>query len=136
MSGKRRGTTLLEATLALCLLAAAFATTAQMLTVCARQRQTADRQFAAQLEATNVAERIATMRYDDITPQALQAMTLTPETQAALPDCRLTVECTDVAVPDLPHKRIAIEVAWPTVSDPRRAIHLTTWKYAPPGQSP
>ena len=136
MTQARRGTTLVEVSLALCLLAVAIAAAAQMLAVCARQRKSADRQFAAQIEASNIAERIATMSYSDVGPETLATMTLSPETQSALAGGELALECTNVAAPDLPHKRIAIEVAWSTRTEGRRAVHLTTWKYGPAQQLP
>jgi Tfp pilus assembly protein PilV len=132
----RRGTTLVEVSLALCLLAVAVVATAQILTLCARQRKAADRQFAAQMEASNVAERIAATEYDDLTAVSLAAMKLSPETQSALAGGELAIACTDVADSSLRQKRITIEVAWPTAQDGRRSVHLTTWKFGPPDESP
>ena len=87
MSRPRRGTTMMETLVAMCLLAAAFVATAQMLAVCARQRQAAERQFAAQLAASNTAERIAAMPFADVSNDALAALAPSPELQTALGEC-------------------------------------------------
>ncbi|HEY1599294.1 MAG TPA: hypothetical protein VGG64_06810 [Pirellulales bacterium] len=128
----RRGTTLVEVSLALCLLAVAIVATAQILTLCARQRKAADRQFAAQMEASNVAERIAAIDYDDVTAVSLAAMKLSPETQSALAGGELAIDCIDAAEPPLRQKRITIEVTWPTPQEGKRSVQLTTWKFAAP----
>lgn len=131
-----RGTTLVEVCLALCLLAGGFAGTAQLLTACARQRTAVEKQFAAQGEAANVVERVATMPYEDLTPEKLQQLSLSAETQAILPGGKLAIACVDLAEPDVPHKRVAVKVTWPTSAGTERAVQLTTWKYASAARQP
>jgi len=133
---KRRGTTIIEATVALCILAAAFGAAARLLSVCARQRQEADHQLAAQLEVDNVAEQIASMAYEDVTPAALDALQITPEAAAALHGGKLACAMTEIGTPEPVHKRINVALAWDSVGGAPRTVRLTTWKYAAAGRSP
>lgn len=131
MTAKRHGFTLIEVTLAIGLLAVAMVAATQVLTASLRQRAAADRQFTAQIEASNVAERIAAMEYDAVTPETVQSLTLPSEVQSSLPSAKLNVTCNVVESAVPPHKKIAIELAWAQAREERRTVRLTTFKYAP-----
>ena len=136
MNRQRRGFTMIEVSVAIALLAAALLGATQVLAMSARQRSAADRHFAAQLEASNVAEHITAMNYDAITPETAAAMKLPPEAQAALPSAELKVACEVLGDAALPYKRVVIEINWPGVEAERRAVRLTTFKYAPARATP
>ena len=136
MNCPRRGFTLIEVIVAIALLAAALLAATQVLAISAKQRSAADRNFEAQLEASNVAEEIAAMDYDAITPGTAEGMKFTPEAQAAIPSAELKVTCEVLETYDLPTKRIAIEVSWPDVGAERRSVRLTTFKCSPARANP
>ena len=81
----RRGATILEAVVALGVLATAVSGATQVLLLSAQQRQSADRLLTAQLETANVLERVAAMRYAEVTPESMRGLKLSSEAQGALP---------------------------------------------------
>ena len=128
----RRGTTLIEVCTALCMLAGVFVGTAQLLTICARQRVAIDRQFVAQGEAANVAERVAAMKYEEVDNENLEKLSLSPQAQALLPEGKLAIESTEATASAVSHKRVAITVSWMNPTGAERDTRLTTWKYPDP----
>src|SRR5262245_57184626 len=154
---KRRGMTILEAVAALMVLTAGLVGTAKVLVLWARERLASEQLLAAQFEAANVLEQIAATSYDKLTPDALNELKLSPESQSALPGGRLRVTVSsstgadgqrapdDSAHP--PHKLVRVEVLWSAEEDPGAAadessssasaipdhsVQLSAWKYAPP----
>ncbi|HEY2841246.1 MAG TPA: prepilin-type N-terminal cleavage/methylation domain-containing protein, partial [Pirellulales bacterium] len=129
MTTRRPGFTLIEIIVAIALLAAAMLSATQVLMISARQRRAADRRFAAQLEASNVAERIAALDYDAITPEAAQAMKLTPDAQSALPEAELKVTSVLVETSTPHYKRITIEIGWPSSDRQLPVVRFTTFRH-------
>lgn len=127
---KRRGSTIIEATVALCVVAAAIGAAARMLSASARQRQASDLQMAALIELNNVAEQIAGSSYDELTPGTVDGITLSKEAQATLPSAKLAIALTEVSAPEPPHKRLHLELSWSAIGGEPRTVRLTTWKYA------
>lgn len=119
----------------MCMLAGAFVGTAHLLTVCARQRVAVDRQFVAQEEAANIAERIGALSFEEMDNKSLGRLGLSPQAQALLPEGQLALACTEVEAADVPHKRIAITISWVTPTGAARDTRLTTWKYPDLGRS-
>jgi hypothetical protein len=114
------------------MLAGAFVGTTQLLTVCARQRAAIDRQFVAQGEAANIAERVAAMPYEEVNDENLTKLSLSPQAQAQLPEGKLAIESTEATAPAVSHKRVAITVSWMNPTGVERDTRLTTWKYPDP----
>lgn len=130
------GHTLIETTIALAILAAAFVLVAQVLATCARQRRASDQLLLAQLEAANAAERIAALPYDQVVPDKLSELTLSNDAQAALPDGKLTATIEQSTDP-VAQKRILTQVAWSAGEDRPQSFTLTTWRYdRPPIENP
>ncbi|HTQ39139.1 MAG TPA: hypothetical protein VMJ32_08920 [Pirellulales bacterium] len=99
----RNGFAIVEAMAAFVILAAGLMATAQVLVVCARQRLSSDQLLSAQFEAGNVAERIAAIRYDQLTPSNLAQLKLSVESQASLPGGQLRVTVADDATAEQPN---------------------------------
>jgi hypothetical protein len=131
MTHNRRGSLILEVVVALTILATAMTGAAQLLLLCAQGKQDADHLLAAQLEAANVLERVAAMRYDDVTEQAAQDFKLSSGSEAALPSAQLKTQVIESPSAELPYKRIVAEVSWLGAGDDRISVRLTGWKYAP-----
>ena len=132
MNRARHGATILEATAALMLLGAIAAGMGHALRLTARQQQTAQRQTIAQIEAANLADRVAAMRFDDVMPDRLAGLSLSAEARAALPDAELKF---DVATRPTPTfcKRVAVEVGWQGQSDARSRVRFTVWRFPTEG---
>jgi prepilin-type N-terminal cleavage/methylation domain-containing protein len=130
------GYTLLETTIALAILAAAFVLVAQVLATCARQRQAAEQLLVAQLEAANAVERIAALPFDQVSAAKLGELTLSKAAQAALPEGKLTTTL-DESTDGIRQKRVLAQVAWTAGVDQPRTVTLTTWRYdSPPPENP
>ncbi len=125
----RQGVTLLECTVALALLAAGLVMAAEVLVQCARNRQDSEKLLAVQLEAANVAERIAAMPYAELTPTNLQQISLSKSFQAWLPGVQLHISSIDASTGDPPHRRVKIEIVWPGEEETPRTVSLTTWRF-------
>ena len=129
MSYFRRGTSIVEAVVSLSVLATAITGATQILVLSAQQRQTADRLLSAQLEVANVLERVAAMRYEEATPEAMRNLKLSAEVQKSLPAAQLKVELVESAAPEPPNKRITAAISWPVAGEERATAQLTAWKY-------
>jgi Tfp pilus assembly protein PilV len=129
MKRLRRGASIVEALVALSVLATAVTGATQLLVLSTQQRQNADRLLVGQLEAANVLERVAAMRYEEVTPESLRGLKLSAEAQGALPAAQLKVELVEAAAPEPPEKRITAKISWSAVGDERAAVQLTAWKY-------
>jgi hypothetical protein len=130
----RCGTTVLEVTIALAMLAMGLVLTAEVLTACARQRLAIDQQLLAQLEASNVLEHIAGMRYEEVNSDAVQSIQPSSQLLAALPEAKLLISVRDAGGGNRseegpPHKRISMEVNWPSGDGFPQKVQLTAWKY-------
>jgi hypothetical protein len=123
--------TLLECVTALALLAAGLAITAEVLATCAQHRRDSEQLLAVQLEAANVAEQIAVIPYEELTPTTLQKLQLSPAFQARMPAAELRISSIDSPAGDPLHKRVKIEIRWPGDEEMPRTVSLLTWKYAP-----
>ncbi len=120
----RRGYTLLEVATAGALLAVAMTMSVQVLGWLAADRRAVDCRREAAQEAANVMERLAATPWDDLTPEALGAATLSPEALKALPGG--TLKATVVPVGAL--KRLAVEVRWVAAGGrPESPVRLTSW---------
>jgi hypothetical protein len=128
-SSPHRAFTLLETTVALGMLAFGLILTVQLLGLAARQRQAAGQLLVAQLEAANTLERIAAMPYDRVTAESLKSLTISDDAKATLADGELKANVETSADSGPRHKRITVEVAWPTGEGPPRTVELTSWKY-------
>ena len=126
----RRGSLLLETTVAIVILAAAIVAVAHTMAVLSVQRQSAERQSLATQEAANLMERIYVLPASEITPKKVAELKLSPTCRERLPEATL-----DIAVESLgaepPAKRISIEIEWTGHGGVRcQPVRVTAWKHA------
>lgn len=130
----RRGMTVLEVTVALSLLAMGLILTAQVFTASARQELTSEQLLVAQCEANNILEHFEGLRYEEVTAQTAKEMKPSAELQATLPEAKVEVSVDEShdgegAEAGPAHKRIHVEVSWPSEDNIPRSVKLTAWKY-------
>jgi hypothetical protein len=132
----RRGVILLEVIVGCSLLAVFLAVCVQLLSVTALERRDIERRAIALVEAANVVERVSAMPYDDITPEKLNEIKLSPDVEQILPGgtARISV---DEEPGDVQSKRVRVEISWTAGRRSQPPARLTYWAYRPPqGASP
>ncbi len=85
--------------------------TAQVFTQCARQHLASEQQLIAQWEVANVLERLAGLRYDELTSDSVKAIEPSHQLHAALPDAKLQITVSDSDSDSStapPHKRLHV----------------------------
>lgn len=125
----RRGSMLLETTVAIIILAAAIVAVAHTVAVVSVQRQSAERQALATEEAANLMERIYAWPVDEITAEKVAKLKLSPICRERLPEATLEVAVESTSG-DPPARRIAVEIEWTEHGGVRgRPVRLTAWKH-------
>jgi hypothetical protein len=132
---RRIGSTILECTVALALLAAGSVLVAQVLAVCASHRATSQLTVAAQLEAANLAERVALLPYEKLNDSTLQSWQLSQELLELIPPAKLKVNVVEPSVDALPQRCVAIKIEWPAADETPTGVSLTTWRFPSPKES-
>lgn len=129
MSPPRRGYTILEATIALGVLAVALVAVAQSVVLAAQQRRVTQRRQLARQAADNALERLFALPWKDLTPETAATTKLLAGVEDYLPGATLTVAVEEVAGPPQA-KRVRVEVGWNdaagAVASP---VSLTAWRY-------
>jgi hypothetical protein len=136
MNPNRKGMTILEAIAALALLAAGSVFTAQVLGTCAEHRLASQQTVAAQLEAANIAERVALLPYEKLNDTTLHAWNLSPSLLELIPTAKLNLVVSPSTADGLPQKRVAIKIEWPAADEAATGVSLTTWRYGPREETP
>ncbi|MBN2475804.1 MAG: hypothetical protein JXB62_14425 [Pirellulales bacterium] len=129
MTMKPRGTTLLEVVTAGALLAAVMLLCLQLTAATATGNRALDHRLAAIREAANLMERLATIPWDDLTPQTVQDAQLGEAARDALPGATVQVDLTTGE--DQPAaKRIAVVIGWhERAGQPVAPVRLVAWRY-------
>lgn len=129
LQSNRRGSMLVEMTIAAAMIAAAMVMTVKVLGYAAHQRREAEHRQRALLEASNIMERITAVPYEEVTPEKTQGYIISPVSAALLPGLELNVNIQEQgASPDRPVKRIAVRLRWKGRSGEWEApVRLTTW---------
>jgi hypothetical protein len=91
---------------------------------------------AAQLEAANIAERVALLRYDKLNETTLHAWSLSPSLLELIPNAKLNLVVSPSTADGLPQKRVAIKIEWPAADEAATGVNLTTWRYGPREETP
>ena len=110
---------------------------AQFATAAVERRATEKRAIAL-VEAAGALERTTALEFDEITPQRLDAIRLSPKIESILGEAKLnwTIEIT---TSQPPAKHVRAELAWQN-QVPSAPVRLNAWVYQrptkPPGKSP
>lgn len=129
LSGRRRGISVLEVTLALMILTVSITGLVQLLATAAGQRRTSETRRLAAQEVANQAERIALLTWDELTTDRLAALRPSELLTAAVPSASLrTAVETEAGPPE--SKRVRIEIQWTDPSGQTvEPIGLTIWQF-------
>ncbi len=126
----RRGTTLIEVTVALLVLSAAMLALVQMLSLATQQRRLTEARRIALEEVANQAERVAALPWEGVTADKLKSWEPSGPLLAAIPAASCRIAVSDEPGPPAA-RRIHLEIAW-TGADgqPALPVGLTVWKFA------
>lgn len=127
---RRSGTTILEVTISLVLLGAAFTILIPLLQSAARAQVGVERLRLAQAEAANSLERLMLRPYDQLKPGPVSDIKLSATALRELPQGELTAEV--VEQPGEPAaRRVSVDVKWlPAAGQKSPPCRLTAWVYA------
>jgi Tfp pilus assembly protein PilV len=132
-SKRRRGSMLIEVTMASVILIMIMSVALKVVGFAAHERLAAERRERALFEAANVMEKMAALPFDEITPERAGRMTLADDSRQRLPGCELTVLVSTVSSQAQAGaaKRIAVKVRWRDQSGQWEApVRLTSWTHA------
>ena len=102
----------------------------QLLVATAMQQQAANDRMLASAELANAAERIAAMKYGEVTVEDLKTIALSAGVAESLHQAALTFKVHEEAGPPA-GKRIDIVLSWTgSAEGPARTLRLTTWKFS------
>ena len=120
---------MLELAIAVALTGALLATSTQVLKWTLSQRQSADRRAAALVEAGNVLDKLTRLPWEEATSERLQAVELSPEAAALLPEAKLNVALQE-ADDEVRSKRLTVTIDWQGNHGQREGpVRLTAWMY-------
>ena len=124
----RRGTSMVECTLALAITAVAMALFAQILVAAAAQRRIAEQRRIALTEVANRLEQASLLAWDEITQERLEQLPLSAAAEI-LPEAELAAIVSDE--PGTPRgRRIRIELSWTNAAGQRQPpVSLTYWRF-------
>ncbi len=125
----RRGSLLLEMSIAAAMLSVAMAMTVKVLGYSGQQRRSAEQRQRALLEAGNLMERITAMPFDEVTAERVRRLSIARTVAESLPGAELAVEVKEERPgPDRSSRRVAVRLRWKGRSGEWEApVRLTTW---------
>ncbi len=125
----RRGGMLLEACVAVGLLAFTVAMLAELSIVASRQKQAVDRRQTALQELSNAMERALSRSWEDTVTDKMVSLELTEIGRSQLPEAQLSVTVDEMSEP-IPAKRIHLRLRWIDSSGQLlKPVSLSFWKY-------
>lgn len=125
----RRGSTLLETVTAVAIMAVLIAVAMKGVTAIGTQRQTLAHRETALREAANLAERLGSRPFGELSTEKLASVRVSDEAAAALAGATVKI---DVAArtADPSFKRVAIEVSWlDSTGLPQRPARVVFFKH-------
>lgn len=126
---RRKAFTLLELTVASIMLGVLVAVSVQFITAAGRAQMAVRHRQAAICEAANVMERLALRPWDELVPEAMAQVKLSPESRQSLPGAELKIEV-DELPQDPSARRIAVAIHWEEGPEgPQRPVRLVAWRY-------
>lgn len=134
---KRRGYTILEALVAAILLGAAGVVAIHMLVATTASGHKTELRRLATREAANVMERVMALPDDQLTPEAVGRLALSPQAEKALPGAKLAVRLDPQADPGPPATRVTVELVWKShAGEPASPLRLLAWRFSPEEAAP
>jgi hypothetical protein len=126
----RRAMAILDVLVAGIAISTAALLAASAITVVNRSRHRADRlQFAVQ-ELNNQLERASSLKWDELTPEALAKFQKSEMAVARIPEARLELSVSEISQPRQA-KKLAAKMDWPDSDQNRQQpLRLTTWVFA------
>lgn len=126
---RRRGTTVVEALIALALLGAASGVFAQLYLLAGRQQRSADARSAASLTLGNWMERCAQVPLEELDEERLTALASIELLKPLLPDVEPVASVTAEDGPPA-GKRVTLSLRWPAADGvSHEEIQLTAWRF-------
>lgn len=123
---RRRGFLLQETTMAILLVTAVMAATAQLLHGVTQQRRSEEYRALAVLETANVLEDLMARSWSELTAPDLRH-DLSPLCRSRLPDARLRLSVEPESAADT--RRIRVVIDWQSPTGQRsRAVQLVAWR--------
>lgn len=131
MRDSPRGVVLLEVVVAFGLLAVLITVCLKMMVSTAVGRRAVERRAVALQEAANIIERIAAMPWDQVTPERLADVELSPQVREILPGAAVELKVEASADAGPPGKRVGLEITWTNAAgDSDAPVRLSYWAYA------
>lgn len=127
----RRGMTILELVIAGALLGTLLIVCLKMLGAVGDWRHVADSRQLALFEVANVMERIASLPWDELTPEAAADVRLPDNIRRRLTGAELKIEVSDSPPERKPSsKRITVSIRWrDRAGRMLPPVGITTWRY-------
>jgi hypothetical protein len=142
MINSRRAVALLEAIAAAALLAVLVTVCLRMFALTALERRAVEKRAIAMQEAANAIESVAALPWDQVTPERLAEIELSPSVKEILPGgaLKLSVEPATTGPPGTigpQGKHVRVELTWTNATGGVDApVRLAYWAYPRPGASP
>lgn len=132
---------MLEVVAACGLMAVLLAVCLQMLALTAATRRTVERRAIALQEAANLLERASVLAWQDVTPEQLATVDLTPSVREILPGAVAHWSVAATNEPGPLAKQVRVEINWTNPAGQTDApVRLSSWRYAthvaPAGNKP
>jgi len=129
LAARRRGFTMVEILASVVMLATAMSLTVQLLGALAAERRAAERRLCAVQEVANLMERVSARPWEEVTPESLRAVKLSPVALRALPGAELAATVDDASA-DEGEKRIDLRLKWRDRAGGWTApVRLSAWVY-------
>lgn len=125
---KRRGALLIEATIAVGLVAMAMIAVAQLLAISAQQERRIEQRHVAAQEAANALETALVRTWEDLTSERLSEIALPAAATSRLADGQLRLNV-DLLDEQPVAKKLIAEVSWKSPTGERDLVRLCAWKF-------
>ena len=119
---------MIEAMIAIMLVALALAGVSQLLLLAGRQQRLSDGRRLANREAGNVMERVIAQTEGDAAISNLESFVISPETRTRLPQATLKILMNPLN--DTATTEVRVEIAWLDPNGQPEQVELTAWTYA------
>ena len=130
MKSNQRGFTIVEMMAAGAMTAVLVTMCAQMLSLTAIQRRAAERRTIALEEAANVTESLASLTWEELTPERVAQYRLSEPAQQILEGGVLEIGI-EPSTSGPPAKLVRVEITWPNgASGSDAAVRLSAWIFS------